>query len=302
MAKKKVNIQTSEQPPAETVVFSIKGTDSNIQCRGFQFEVGKTHEVNGKIVACESGFHACPVEHHPLSVFEFYSPSVSRYWDCSQSGASDAQGNKLASAKITINAEISLGDLTKRAIDWVVKRANWKDGPSVSGANEAATASGDQGAAMASGYQGAATASGYQGAAMASGYQGAATASGYQGAAMASGDHGAATASGYHGAAMASGYHGAAMASGDHGAAMASGDHGAATASGYQGAAISTAPGGRVRGEVDGIDLFAREFEWRDGKWIRLSIACGTTGIDGIETGVWYIAKANKLVRAQSQS
>ena len=230
MAKKKVNIQTSEQPPAETVVFSIKGTDSNIQCRGFQFEVGKTHEVNGKIVACESGFHACPVEHHPLSVFEFYSPSVSRYWDCSQSGASDAQGNKLASAKITINAEISLGDLTKRAIDWVVKRANWKDGPSVSGANEAATASGDQGAAMASG------------------------------------------------------------------------DQGAATASGYQGAAISTAPGGRVRGEVDGIDLFAREFEWRDGKWIRLSIACGTTGIDGIETGVWYIAKANKLVRAQSQS
>ena len=107
-----------------------------------------------------------------MSVFDYYPPAGNRFATTTQSGATHEYGNKLASAKITINAEISLGDITKRAIDWVFKRANWINGPVATKDNEAATASGDQGAATASGYQGAATASGNQGAATASGWNG----------------------------------------------------------------------------------------------------------------------------------
>ena len=187
MAKRKVKAAESETTVAEAApvapeaaVQSIKGFSADLSCRGYKFEFSKTYEVNGQIAACENGFHACPEDEHPLSVFEFYPPT-SRFALVTQSGETDRQGTKLASAKITINAEISLGDLTKRAIEWVFKRAKWSEGPVTTGANEGAIASGFQGAATASGDQGAATASGIQGAATASGFQGAATASGWRG-------------------------------------------------------------------------------------------------------------------------
>ena len=141
-------------------VTSIKGFNSDLTCRGFQFEVGKTYTVSGKIRACENGFHACPVEHHPLSVLQHYAPAGSRFFEVIQEGKRDAEGDKLASASITVGVEISLGELAQRAVKWVFDRANWKDGPVVTGENEGCTASGDRGAATASGDSGAATASG----------------------------------------------------------------------------------------------------------------------------------------------
>ena len=174
----------------EKTITSIKGFDANLQCRGFKFEVGKTYTVKGNIKACKNGFHACPVEHHPLSVFEYYAPAGNRFFEVTQSGETDAEDTKLASASITIGIELSLGDLATRAVTWVFDRANWTDGPVATEDNEGATASGIRGAATASSTRGAATASGDQGAA---------TASGIRGAATASGEHGAATASGYAG-------------------------------------------------------------------------------------------------------
>lgn len=70
---------------------------------------------------------------------------------------------KVASAKISIEAEIKLPELIQAAVKWVFDRAKWVDGPVAAGNNEAATASGDHGAATASGDQGAATASGRHG-------------------------------------------------------------------------------------------------------------------------------------------
>ena len=263
----------------KTTITSIKGFDSNLSCRGFQFEIGKTYSVEGEIKACKNGFHACPAEHHPLSVFEFYPPAGSRFAEVQQSGETNSTGKKLASATITISAEISLGELTERAVKWVFDRANW---------TKAAVAKGDNEGATASGYQGAATASGDQGAATASGDRGAATASGYQGAATASGDQGAATASGYRGAATASGY---------RGAATASGDRGAATASGYQSHATATGLNGRVMAAGDNMSLCAREFD-ADGKLI--SIASGIVGIDpGLKPDTWYRCVGGKLVEAE---
>ena len=63
---------------------------------------------------------------------------------------------------------------------------------------------------------------------------------------------------------------------------------------------MATGPGGKVMGAEDGIDLFAREIVWRGDKYERLSIACGTTGQDGIKAGVWYRCAGGKLVSANA--
>ncbi len=202
---KTIATEIAPSNPPQPVVTSIKAFDAGWACRGFKFEIGKTYEVDGEIKACLNGFHACPTDDHPLSVFKYYAPAGARFAEVTQSGATDREGTKLASASITIGVELSLGDLAARAVKWVFDRANWKDGPVATGDNEGVTASGYGGAATASGVRGAATASGVSGAATASGYGGAATASGDSGAATASGHNGAATASGNRGAATSSG-------------------------------------------------------------------------------------------------
>jgi nucleotide-binding universal stress UspA family protein len=158
--------------PAEEVVKSIKGFSRDLTCMGFQFEIGKSYEAAGEIKACKNGFHA--IEGHPLEVFDYYPPATSRYCETIQSGqlARHSDDSKIASAKITIGVEISISELTARAVKWVFDRAKWAGAPVATGDNEAATASGTRGAATASGDQGAATASGKTVVAIATGFEG----------------------------------------------------------------------------------------------------------------------------------
>ncbi len=153
----------------ELVVTSIKGFSADWTCRGFQFEFGKTYEVSGPIKACENGFHACPTDEHPLSVFEYYASAGSRFAEVTQAGASDKQGNKLASAEITIGVEVSISDLVARAFKWVWDRATLVEGSSATGDRGAASATGNSGAASATGDSGAASATGKHSVAMAVG-------------------------------------------------------------------------------------------------------------------------------------
>ncbi|QCO03056.1 DUF7666 domain-containing protein [Azospirillum argentinense] len=218
---------------------AFKGFDQNLQCRGYQFEVGKTFEHVGSVEACASGFHACEF---PLDVFRYYAPATSRFAVVTLAGDTDRDGDdtKIAAARITIEAEIKLPDLIQRAVKWVFDRAKWEEGPSATGDYGAASATGDYGAASATGNRGAASATGDYGAASATGNRGAASATGDYGAASATGDYGAASATGDYGAASATGNRGAASATGNRGAASATGDYGAASATGDYGAASAT--------------------------------------------------------------
>ena len=267
----------NETETSMSKITSIKGFDQNLSCRGFQFEIGKTYEVKGKVKACSNGFHSCPSDEEtsPLAVFEYYPPAMSRYCEARSEGKTDRQGNKIASAKITVGVEITLHELIGRFIKWATDKA---------GGTLTASNSGTQGAASNSGTQGAASNSGDYGAASNSGDYGAASNSGYRGAA---------SNSGYRGAASNSGNYGAASNSGTQGAASNSGNYGAASNSGYQGAAMSHSYGGKVMCEGDGQALYCSEF---NDNLELVSNACGITGQDGIKAGTWYTCKGGKLV------
>ena len=53
----------------------FKGFDKNLCCRGFQYEVGKTYEMEEEPILCEKGFHFCET----LGQAENYYPLVDHY-------------------------------------------------------------------------------------------------------------------------------------------------------------------------------------------------------------------------------
>jgi len=269
---------------AEEPITGIKGFDSNLRCRGFQFEVGKTYEHTGAVVVCDSGFHA--ISGHPLEVFQYYPPAGSRYAETTQSGAlgRHSEDSKVASAKITINAELHIPQIVERAIAWVLKQTISTQAQHTVIDHGAASSTGYHGAASSTGDQGAASSTGYRGAASSTGDHGAASSTGYHGAASSTGDQGAASSTGYRGAASSTGYRGAASSTGDQGAASSTGDQGAASSTGYHGAAMATGYDSRVMG-AKGNALF---LVLRDDDGTITHAWAGIAGRKGIKPTTWY--------------
>jgi hypothetical protein len=160
------------------MIKAYKGFNKDLQCRGFQFEVGKQYEEPSAKV-CERGFHACE---YPLDVFNYYPPAESRYCLVELDGdiAKGGDDTKVAATVIRIVEELTMQELIEAAAAYTIGRAKPVKGSTASGTRGAATASGDQGAATASGTQGAATASGTRGAATVNGNESIACGLGYQ--------------------------------------------------------------------------------------------------------------------------
>ena len=158
-------------------IIAYKGFKQDWTCRGYQYEVGKTYEHKGNVKACESGFHACE---YPLDVLSYYSPAVSKFAVVKMSGetSKDSDDTKIASAKITIETEINLPEMIKKAVEWIKGKVDW-DAAKVSN-------TGDQSAATNTGYRSAATNTGDQSVAEVSGKQSIAVALGWQSKAKAS--------------------------------------------------------------------------------------------------------------------
>jgi hypothetical protein len=162
---------------------AYKGFDKNLQCRGFQFEIGKTYTHKGKVEACKAGFHA--IEGHPLEVFGYYAPGISRFCVVELDGdlARHNDDSKVAAQILTVGKEISISELVRDAVKFVMDRSK-PEGETATGTQGAASSTGDQGAASSTGNRGAASSTGDRGAASSTGDQGAAMAIGYLGRVM----------------------------------------------------------------------------------------------------------------------
>ena len=103
---------------SEKVITTYKAFDKNMQCRGFQYEVGKEYEMDGEIKCCNRGFHACK---SPIEVWDYYDMLNSRYAEVEQSGKIEKEENstKVCSSRIKIKAELKLADIINIGVEWL---------------------------------------------------------------------------------------------------------------------------------------------------------------------------------------
>ena len=103
---------------SKNVITSYKGFDKNMQCRGFQYEVGKEYEMDGEIKCCNRGFHACK---SPFEVWDYYDMLNSRYAEVEQTGKIDEEekSTKVCSSHIKIKAELKLADIINIGVEWL---------------------------------------------------------------------------------------------------------------------------------------------------------------------------------------
>ena len=161
------------------MIKGYKGFDKNLQCRGFQYKVGKTFEEKGTIKACESGFHFCE---NPFNVFNYYSPSDSRYCNVEGDGKIDTDNSdsKVACSKLHIHTEIGLSGLISAGVKFILDKVDWGNNKATNtGDRSAATNTGDQSAATNTGDQSAATNTGDRSAASVEGKDSIAIVTGY---------------------------------------------------------------------------------------------------------------------------
>ena len=272
-----------------------KATDKDMKCRGFQYELGKTAEVEGDIELCEKRLHACEM---PLDVLGYYVPGDgSRYFEAELEDVSEKRSDdtKRVGKKLTLSAEIGIPGLVKAQVEYVKAQCDFDSAIKKANAEKKNHATGERGAASATGVRGAASATGERGAASATGWSGAASATGWSGAASATGERGAASATGVSGAASATGERGAASATGWSGAASATGWSGAASATGKYCVAMTTGFFGRVMGDIGNAIVCV---ERRDNGEIA-AILAGIVDGETLKPGVWYTVKGGEWVEVQ---
>jgi hypothetical protein len=270
MASKKTSTAVAEVSTEEKVsVTSLKAFNADLTCRGFQFEIGKTYSIDGKVIACERGFHAVDPA-TAMHVWDFYplvddAGRLIRYAEVVQSGTmvrqddNHGRGTKIASAEITIKAEITLPDFIKRAITALMS--------AVKGGDEEVKE--------------------------ASGHSSKLAASGDSSQLAASGDYSKLAASGDYSQLAASGHSSQLAASGRYSQLSASGDSSKLSSDGESGVLAISGVGGRAKGAA-GTWIAVAEFA-KDGKTC-LGFATGRVGADGIKPDTWYVAKGGKLV------
>ncbi|WP_105886672.1 DUF7666 domain-containing protein [Haemophilus influenzae] len=265
-------------------IIAYKGFNQDWTCRGYQYEIGKTYEHKGDVKACESGFHACE---YPLDVLSYYSPAVSKFAVVKMSGetSKDSDDTKIASAKITIETEINLPEMIKKAVEWIKGKVDW-DAAKVSntGYRSVATNTGDWSAATNTGNWSAATNTGYRSVATNTGDRSAATNTGYRSAATNTGYRSVATNTGDRSAATNTGYRSVATNTGDQSAATNTGDQSVAEISGKQSIAVALGWQSKAKASINGAIVCV--YRNHDGELIH--IKASKVGENNIKADTWY--------------
>ncbi|HFZ1920602.1 TPA: hypothetical protein ACIJX2_000018 [Serratia marcescens] len=279
-------------------ITTYKGFKQDLTCRGFQFEMGKTFEHKSKVEACSGGFHSCE---YPLDCFSYYPPAESRYAETIASGEvsrEDGGDSKIASATITIKAEISMHQMVTRAIEWIWSKVDRSLEQTNTGDYSAASNTGDYSAASNTGYQSAASNTGdysaasntgYQSAASNTGNRSAASNTGYQSAASNTGDYSAASNTGDYSAASNTGYQSAASNTGNRSAASNTGNRSAAEVSGSHSVAAAFGIEGKARASENSALVLC----YRNDEGELIHIRASKVGENSIKPNTWYTLNEN---------
>ena len=256
-------------------IIAYKAMDKNMQCRGKQYEVGKTYHED-KADCCNAGMHACE---NPLDVLHYYPlKDGPRFFEVECGGNVDKSGNgsKLACTELTVKGEVNFAGLVKATVNAVFNRVKGKEPFS----------SGDSSTAGSSGYSSTAGSSGDSSTAGSSGYSSTAGTSGYSSTAG---------TSGYCSTAGTSGYCSTAGTSGNRSTAAATGAYCSAKADGKDSIAVVNGACGKACGAL-GCYMVLTEYD-NDGHMICAKMA----RVDGsaIRENVYYTLKNGEFVEAE---
>ena len=130
-------------------IIAYKAMDKNMQCRGKQYEVGKTY-TEDEADCCRAGMHACE---NPLDVLHYYPLRVGpRFFEVECGGNVDKseEDSKLACTELTVKGEVNFAGLVKATVNAVFNRVKGKE-PFSSGDSSTAGSSGYSSTAGSSG-------------------------------------------------------------------------------------------------------------------------------------------------------
>ena len=256
-------------------IIAYKGFNQDWTCRGYQYEVGKTYVHKGDVKAYGSGFHACE---YPLDVLSYYSPAVSKFAVVKMSGetSKDSDDTKIASAKITIETEINLPEMVKKAVEWIKGKVDW-DAAKVSN-------TGDWSAATNTGYRSAATNTGDWSVATNTSSRSAATDTGNRSVATNTGNRSVATNTGDLSVATNTGDLSVATNTGDWSVATNTGNRSVAEVSGEQSIAVALGWQSKAKASIDGAIVCVYRND--DGELIH--IKSSKVGENNIKADTWY--------------
>nr|WP_247645412.1 hypothetical protein [Haemophilus influenzae] len=161
----------------------------------------------------------------------------------------DSDDTKIASAKITIETEINLPEMIKKAVEWIKGKVDW-DAAKVSN----------------------------------TGYWSAATNTGYRSVATNTGDWSAATNTGDRSVATNTGYRSVATNTGDQSAATNTGDQSVAEVSGKQSIAVALGWQSKAKASINGAIVCV--YRNHDGELIH--IKASKVGENNIKADTWY--------------
>ena len=247
-------------------IIAYKAMDKNMQCRGKQYEVGKTY-YEDKADCCNAGMHACE---NPLDVLHYYPLKDSpRFFEVECGGNVDksVEDSKLACTELTVKGEVNFAGLVKATVNAVFNRVKGK-GPFSSGNSSTAGSSGNYSTAGSSGDYSTAGSSG---------------------------NYSTAGSSGNSSTAGSSGNYSTAGSSGDYSTAAATGDYCRAKADGKDNIAVANGAHSKARGAF-GCYLVLTEYD-DDGNMLWAKMA----KVDGahIKENVWYTLKNGEFAEAE---
>ncbi len=238
-------------------IIAYKAMDKNMQCRGKQYEVGKTYHED-KADCCHAGMHACE---NPFDVLHYYNVADgARFFkvECGGDVSKDGKDSKFSCTELTVKGELKISDFAKIGVEAVMKRiakkvANTKE--NASGNCSTGAASGWYSTGAASGNCSTGAASGWYSTGAASGNCSTGAASGWYSTGAASGNCSTGAASGWYSTGAASGNCSTGAASGWYSTGAASGNCSTGAASGWY--STGAASGNCSTAEVSGKDSIA---------------------------------------------
>jgi len=292
---------------------TYKAFDKDLSCKGFKFEVGKTYTHKGTIKICESGFHACE---NPFDCWNYYDIN-SRYAIVKQSGEIEKHisDSKIVSAKIKIEAELSISEFIENAVKWIIDKCKFscysaKIGSS--GYSAKIGSSGNYAKIGSSGNYAQIGSSGYSAQIGSSGDYAQIGSSGYYAQIGSSGDYAKIGSSGNYAQIGSSGYSAKIGSSGNYAQIGSSGNYAKIGSSGYSAKIGSSGNYAQIetkgKNSVIACSGIHTKAKGKNGTWISIAeydsenkcvgFATGCIGKNGLKEDIYYTAKNGELIPA----